>query len=54
MKEILFGWITKGQYQLSFLDSVVGLIEIFGGTFIVLWIAVSIKEYIDKFKKDKG
>lgn len=27
MKELLFGWITKGQYQLSFLDSVVAWIE---------------------------
>ena len=53
MKEILFGWLTKGYYQLSFLDSIVGLIEIFGGIFILLLVAVSIKELIDKLKKEK-
>ena len=34
MKELLFGWITKGQYQLSFIDNIMCIIEIFGGTFI--------------------
>lgn len=50
MKEILFGWITKGQYELSFLDSIIAFIEIFGGIFIVLCILVSIAELIDEIK----
>jgi len=53
MKELLFGWITKGQYQLSFLDNIIGIIEIFGGTFLILWIILSIKELIEKFKHKK-
>lgn len=53
MKELLFGWITKGQYNLSFLDSVIACIEIFGGTFLILWILLSIKELIEKFKHKK-
>lgn len=50
MKELLFGWITKGQYQLSFLDSIIACIEIFAGTFLLLFIICEIKELIDKFK----
>ena len=33
MEELLFGWITKGQYQLSFLDSIIMIIE---GVLVVL------------------
>lgn len=53
MKELLFGWITKGQYNLSFLDSVIGAIEIFGGIFIIVVIIEAIKELIRKFKHKK-
>ena len=53
MKELLFGWITKGQYQLSFLDSVIGTIEIFGGIFIIVAIIEIIKELIRKPKHKK-
>lgn len=53
MKELLFGWITKGQYQLSFLDNVIGSIEIFGGIFIILAIIEAIKELIRKFEHKK-
>ena len=27
MKNLLFGWLLKGQYQISFLDSVIFVIE---------------------------
>ena len=53
MKELLFGWITKGQYQLSFLDSIIGFIEIFGGIFLIVWIIVSVNDLIEKFKHKK-
>lgn len=53
MKELLFGWITKGQYNRSFLDSVIGTIEILGGIFITLVITEIIKEVIRKFKHKK-
>ena len=53
MKELLFGWITKGQYQLSFLDSIIMIIE---GVLIVLilfGIAYLVDYLDDKFKKKK-
>lgn len=53
MKELLFGWITKGQYNLSFLDSVIGIIEILGGIFITVIIVEITKEVIRKFKRKK-
>ncbi len=56
MKELLFGWITKGQYNLSFLDSIIGTIEIFVGIFLIfliLYVILSIKELIEKFKHRK-
>lgn len=53
MKELLFGWITKGQYQLSFLDSVIAWIEIFVGLFLILGVIELIKELIQKFKHKK-
>ena len=51
MKELLFGWITKGQYNLSFLDSIIGIIEIFGGLFIILFTYCFIKDKIEKIKE---
>jgi uncharacterized membrane protein YciS (DUF1049 family) len=53
MKELLFGWITKGQFQLSFLDSIIAIIEIFGAYFLIVWIIVSVKELIKKIKHKK-
>lgn len=53
MKELLFGWITKGQYNLSFLDSVIGTIEILIGIFITVVIVELIKEVIRKFEHKK-
>lgn len=50
MKELLFGWVTKGQYNLSFLDSIIGTIEIFGTIFLIVVICETIKEFINKFK----
>ena len=53
MKELLFGWITKGQYNLSFLDSIVALIEIlllFFTIIAIINIYLTIKEFINKFK----
>lgn len=51
MKEIFFGWITKGQYNLSFLDCIIAFIEIFGGTFIILFSYCFIKDKIEKIKE---
>ena len=42
MKDLLFGWITKGQYELSFLDSIIGIIEIFGKAYISSQVADAI------------
>ena len=53
MKELLFGWITKGQYNLSFLDNFIAFIEIVGGYFLIVWIILSVKELIEKFKHRK-
>lgn len=50
MKKLLFGWIIKGQYNLSFLDSIIAIIEIFGTYFLIVCIAVLVKEIIEKFK----
>ena len=53
MKELLFGWITKGQYQLSFLDGIIAFIEIFGAIFLIVWIIVLVNDLIEKFKHKK-
>ena len=54
MKELFFGWITKGQYNISFLDSVIAYIEIFGVSFIILFSYTFIKEIIEKIKERKN
>ena len=53
MKEILFGWLTKGHYEISFLDSIIAIIEIFGTVFILLFIGVTIHDFIENIK-NKG
>ena len=53
MKELLFGWITKGQYQLSFLDTIMFIIEAIILIFLISGIAVLIDYIKDKFKKKK-
>ena len=53
MKELLFGWITKGQYQLSFLDSIMFIIEVIILIFLISGISVIIDYIMDKFKKKK-
>lgn len=53
MKELLFGWITKGQYQLSFLDTIMFIIETIILIFLISSIAVLIDYIKDKFKKEK-
>ena len=53
MKELLFGWITKGQYNLSFLDSIMFIIETTILIFLIRGIAVFIDYIKDKFKKKK-
>ena len=56
MKEIFFGWITKGQYQLSFLDSIIGLIEIFGLMYLIIYVIYIIYKFKEKInnRKNKG
>lgn len=51
MKELFFGWLTKGQYQLSFLDSIMFIIEFMILIFLISGIAVIIDYIKDKFKK---
>lgn len=53
MKELLFGWLIKGQYQLSFLDSIIFIIECIILIFLISGIAVLIDYIRDKFKKKK-
>lgn len=50
MKELFFGWLTKGQYQLSFLDSIMFIIETIILIFLISGIAVLIDYIKDKFK----
>lgn len=51
MKELFFGWLTKGQYQLSFLDGIMFIIE----AIILIFLISAIAELIDyiryKFKR---
>ena len=54
MKNILFGSLTKGQYQISVLDGIMAYIEIFVGLFLLLYIPSVINDFIDKWKKKKG
>lgn len=51
MKELFFGWLTKGQYQLSFLDSIIFIIEYIILIFLISVISVLIDYIKDKFKK---
>lgn len=53
MKDLLFGWITKGQYELSFLDSIIGIIEIFGTLFLICLILAGIFTLKEKIKNRK-
>ena len=53
MKELLFGWITKGQYNLSFLDSIIAFIEIFILVLIVAGIGYLIQWIYDKYHNTK-
>lgn len=55
MKELLFDWITKGQYQLTFLDAIIFIIE---ATILILIIfgLASLIDYIRykfNFKRSK-
>lgn len=54
MKELLFAWITKGQYNISFLDGVIANIEIFVGLFIILFSYYFIKDITEKIKEKKN
>ena len=51
MKELLFGWLTKGQYEISMLDSFIFLIEFVIVIFIGGFIYFSIQDL--KEKKDR-
>ena len=53
MKELLFGWITKGQYQLSFLDSIIMIIEGVVVVLILFGIAYLVDYLDDKFHHKK-
>ena len=51
LKEFLFGWLLKGNYELSILDSIICFIEIFLLLFIILYIKETIKEYKERKNK---
>lgn len=51
MKELFFGWITKGQYQLSFLDNIMFIFEAIILIYLIIGILVLIDYIKDKFKK---
>lgn len=53
MKELLFGWITKGQYQLTFLDSIIFMIEVTILILVIFGIGSLIDYIRHKFKKVK-
>ena len=54
MKELFFGWLTKGQYQLSFLDSIMFIIEFIILMFLICRILVLIDYIKDKFKRKEN
>lgn len=54
MKELFFGWLTKGQYQLSFLDSIMFIIEGIILMFLICCILVLIDYIKDKFKRKEN
>lgn len=54
MKELFFGWLIKGQYQLSFLDSIMFIIEGIILIFLITGIAVLIDYIKDKFKRKEN
>ena len=54
MKELFFGWITKGHYQLTFLDNIFAVIEILGVSFIIIIIYCFIKDKIEYLEEKKN
>lgn len=54
MKELFFGWLTKGQYQLSFLDNIMFIIEAIILIFLISYILVLIDYIKDKFKRKEN
>lgn len=49
MKNLLFGWLTKGYYEVSLLDELIALIEFS----IILILIYVIKEFFDFLKTKK-
>lgn len=50
MKELLFGWLFKNQFQLTGLESMIASIEVVVIIFIILGIIELIKFIISKIK----
>lgn len=50
MIDLLFGWILKPQYQLTFLDNVFAIVEIFLVIFIIC--VIMAVYYNFKYKKE--
>lgn len=48
MKELLFGWAIKGQYEVSLLDNIIFFVELWLGLTIVL----IIRDFIKNRKKE--
>lgn len=50
MRELLLGWLIKGQYNVSLLDAIIMFIEII----VVVSIVYGIKIIIEKIKRYYG
>lgn len=53
MKELLFGWLTKEYYKLSFLDSIIMILEMVLIVLSLFGIAYLVDYLNDKFKRSR-
>lgn len=53
MLNFLFGWITKPQYLLTPMDSILATIEIWIGIFLVIFITAGILTLRDNVKEKR-
>lgn len=53
MKELLFGWLTKPRYSLTFLEELAGALEIMLIACVILFIIACIKALVDIIKNSK-
>lgn len=51
MKNILFGWLSKPQYQFTILDGLIAAVEIIVGLFAIVLISIAIWAIVEKIKE---